>query len=455
MKRRFLNLINAKIPLGLAVLVIFLAGAGVTGLLFFKGRAAMETLKFLEIGRPEYFLDFGAAPSMDDPDVFAKTKKRLLEEKVDFIEANLSDMTLKVWKNGEVAKEVKILAKGREGSWWETPSGIYKIQSKEKSHFSSFGHVYQPWSMAFQGNFFIHGWPYYEDGTPVSSTYSGGCIRLSDEDAAAVYDLVSVGTPVVVFKNSFSSDGFAYAENKPVVLARSYLAADIGSNFVILESGSAEKYSIASITKLLTGLVVAEFINLDKDIDVPEEAIIETTKPRFKADESVSAYNLLFPLLMESSNEAAEIFASRLGKERFVGLMNAKAKAIGMENTYFADSSGVLSENTSTAKDLFVLAKYLKNNRSFLLNISSGNLKTSAYGEPEFNDLENFNLFADDPRFIGGKVGKSSSANETMLAVFNLGINGEERPVAIIILDSGDVKNDILNIVTWIEEKYR
>lgn len=455
MKRRLLELINIKIPLSLAVFLIFLAGTAVASLLVFKSRAAMDTLKLLEIGSPEYFLDFGAAPNMDNPDVFAKTKKRLLNEKTDFIEANLSDMTLRVWKSGEAVKEVKILAKGREGSWWETPSGVYKIQSKEKSHFSSFGQVYQPWSMAFQGNFFIHGWPHYEDGTPVSSTYSGGCIRLSNEDAEAIFNLVDVGTPVIVFKNDFSSDGFIYGEKKPIVSAASYLAADLDSNFVILERSSAECRSVASITKLLTGLIVAEFVNLDKEIAVPEEAIVETSKPRFRAGEEVSAYNLLFPLLMESSNEAAEIFASKLGPKRLVSLLNAKAQAIGMENSEFADGSGVLGADVSTAKDLFVLAKYLKHNRSFLLNISSGRLKTSAYGDPVFADLENFNLFSDDPRFVGGKVGKSSTANETMLAVFNLRISGEERPIAIIVLDSEDVKGDILNIVSWIEEKYR
>ncbi|PIP46640.1 MAG: hypothetical protein COX15_00070, partial [Candidatus Colwellbacteria bacterium CG23_combo_of_CG06-09_8_20_14_all_42_19] len=83
------------------------------------------------------------------------------------------------YEKGVFVNEFAILSKGKEGSWWETPAGLYKVQSKEKEHFSSFGRVYQPWSMAFQGNFFIHGWPYYPGGRAVESTYSGGCIRLA------------------------------------------------------------------------------------------------------------------------------------------------------------------------------------------------------------------------------------------------------------------------------------
>src|SRR5579862_5292212 len=95
-----------------------------------------------------------------------------------FIEANLSTMQLTYYVNGSVAEQFKILAKGRPGSWWETPAGLYKVQEKIPSDFSGFAHVYSPWALDFQGNFLIHGWPYYPGGTPVGSTYSGGCIRL-------------------------------------------------------------------------------------------------------------------------------------------------------------------------------------------------------------------------------------------------------------------------------------
>ena len=50
----------------------------------------------------------------------------------------------------------------------------------------------------FDGNYFIHGWPYYPDGTSVAKGYSGGCIRLSTEDAEELYGLVDIDMPIII-----------------------------------------------------------------------------------------------------------------------------------------------------------------------------------------------------------------------------------------------------------------
>jgi len=92
-----------------------------------------------------------------------------------------------------------------------------------------------PFSMQFEGNFFIHGWPYYPDGTSVGSSYSGGCIRLSNEDAKDLYNKIKIGTPVLVLEKDFEKDTFSYQYKKPVISANNYLIADLKSNFVFLE----------------------------------------------------------------------------------------------------------------------------------------------------------------------------------------------------------------------------
>jgi serine-type D-Ala-D-Ala carboxypeptidase (penicillin-binding protein 5/6) len=397
---------------------------------------------------------FGANRALANADYFAEVKNDFVAQKTSFIEADLSNMVLRVHKDGVVALEVPIKTKGREGSWWETPAGLYKVELKASNHFSSIGHVYQPYSMAFQGNFFIHGWPYYPDGTEVSSTYSGGCIRLTTEDAKKVYDLISVGTPVLVFEKDFAQDDFKYTSG-PQLSADRYLVADLKSNSILLEKGYQEQASIASITKLLTGLVAAEYIDLDREVRISEAMIASTSKPRLQVGEKVSVYNLMFPLLMESSNEAAEAIARPLGRERFVGLMNTKAKSIGMNNTKLADPSGVSANNISTAEDLFALAKYLYNNRSFLLKITTGSLTNSAYGETSFKDLGNFNLIPTvSNKFIGGKIGKSTAAKETYLGVFEVIVKGEKRPMAVVLLHSDELYKDMNEIFDYINSMY-
>ncbi|MDD4931530.1 MAG: L,D-transpeptidase family protein [Candidatus Colwellbacteria bacterium] len=451
MLKKFFSL---NVPIGLVMAFFFVAIAAFGFAVHFIDKAEVYNLFVGNIGIDPAPLQFGAVPALGDFDFFSKTRDRFISDKADFIEANLSDMVLSVYKKGEQVKEVTILTKGREGSWWETPAGIYRVESKEDSHFSSFGHVYQPWSMAFQGNFFIHGWPYYPDGKAVAQGYSGGCIRLSDEDAKAVFDLVSVGTPVMVFEKDFASDGFSYKSKPPELSAREYLVGDLKNNFVFLERSGGDKVPVASITKIMTALVAGEFINLEKEITVPLSAIVYTSKPRLKAGTSYSAYDLLYPLLLESSNEAADAFAAYLGNERFVTLMNEKAKAVGMSDSYFTDPSGKDDSNLSTAEDLFNLAKYVYNNRGFIFGMSSGRLTKSVYGEPQFSDLSNFNLFGDDPDFIGGKIGKTSAAHETMLAVFDLELSGEKRPVAIIMLGSDEVGGDVRKAVDWLKANY-
>ena len=410
--------------------------------------------------------------------------------------SNLSTMQLTYYVNGVQTEEFKILAKGRPASWWETPAGLYKVQEKIPSDFSNFAHVYSPWALDFQGNFLIHGWPYYPDGTPVGSTYSGGCIRLSTDDAKTLYDMVAVGTPVLVSSDNFQVDDFHEQAQGPQVDATSYLAADLKSNFVFAAKNPDEQVPIASLTKLMTALVAVEYVNIEKTIVVTPDMIVKTSIPRLKVGQSYSLYDLLQPLLKESSNEAAVAISDFLGQQYFVSLMNQTAQSIGMKNTHFVDPSGSDWGNVSTAHDLFFLGQYLYDNRSFILDMTTNKNDPNAYGPSQFvGELQNFNVFVDDPSFIGGKVGINGGAGDTILSIFNgefsasidtstvigasstldiadleasstLGASSTpvavenasdtvKRPFMFIILGSSNYTQDAQSFLAWIQNTYR
>jgi hypothetical protein len=405
-------------------------------------------------GNGESF-QYGAYPELGNADFFRKVKERIMKEGQKFIEADLSEMKIRFYEGEKMTFEAPIKTKGREGSWWETPAGIYEVKEKEKNHFSSFGKVYTPWNIQFQGNFFIHGWPYYEDGTPVSSEYSGGCVRLADEDAKKIYEMAEAGMPILVFESHFGSDNFKpIAKEEIKTTAEAYLVADLKSNFVYAGKNTGEIKPIASITKLATALAAAEYINLEKEIEVFPEAIVYTSKPRLKAGEKYRVFDLLYPMLLESSNEAAEATAINFGRNYFIKKMNEKAVALGMEKTVFIDPTGAKEENVATAEDLFNLAKYLYFNRSFVLDISSGGAKSTAYGAAVFENLSNFNDFSLEG-FRGGKVGKTKAAKETALMIYEIEINGEKRPIGVIVLGSENNKEDVKEILRVIKEKYK
>ena len=396
---------------------------------------------------------FGSYPALIENNFFEEVKNEMIKEEVDFLLINLSEKNLKFFEKGNLKRNCPVLTIGKEGSFWETPVGFYQVETKNKKAFSSMGQVWMPYSLQFQGNFFIHGWPYYSDGEPVSSQFSGGCIRLSTEDAKEIFEKVKVGTPILITEDDFWPDNFSYQLKIPEIGAQEYLAADLKSNFIFLEKDSEKIAPIASITKLMTALTACEYINLWRGIKIEESDLIFTSKPRLITGQTYNSFDLLYLLLMESSNEAAKSLSRFLGEENFVETMNKKAENLGMRNTEFKDCWGGSPENLSNAKDLFVLAKYLYYNRKFILDISKGEMFYGLISE-NLSDLKNFNCLSDEKNFIGGKTGKTKAAKETSLSIFEIEFKKEKRPIIILVLGSEDCCSDTKKILEWVGNNY-
>lgn len=399
-------------------------------------------------------INYGVNVTFSEPDFFNETLNSFVAGEQTFVEANLSTMQLRFFEAGALKLEVPILSKGKKGSWWETPAGLYDVTFKKENHFSSFGQVNMPWNMGFQGNFFIHGWPKYPNGDPVPEGYSGGCIRLSDEDAKALYDVVSVKTPILVYEEKAAAGEFVYEPKIPDLATPHYLIADVESSTVLASSDLNAVAPIASITKLMTALVAAEHINLDTSINVTAPTFVQSLIPRLGERNRVSMYSLLQLLLVESSNEASEVIASQLGRAYFIELMNEKAKAIGMENTVFDDPSGLSSDNVSTIRDLLRLLQYLHQNRRFIIDLTRDQNLPTSYISGEFGELVNFNTIEDTENFLGGKIGETLAAGQTSATLHTLMVKGEERTVAIIILGSKARDEDVLQLLNYAQERF-
>ena len=148
------------------------------------------------------------------------------------------------------------------------------------------------------------------------------------------------------------------ARTAPVILATSYAVMDLSNGEMLKEHNSQEVRSIASITKMMTALVV-----LDSQQNLYEKIAVEpmpgiSTKLRKGID--VDRGFLLHVGLMSSDNLAMKLLAKNYpgGEEAFVEQMNAKARSLGMVNTTFTDPTGLLDTNVSTAQDLIKLLVY-------------------------------------------------------------------------------------------------
>jgi D-alanyl-D-alanine endopeptidase (penicillin-binding protein 7) len=134
--------------------------------------------------------------------------------------------------------------------------------------------------------------------------------------------------------------------------------------------------------------------------------------------------------------------------------MNEKAKAIGMTHTKFVDPTGVSSENVSTAEDLFMLAKYIYNNRSFIFDITSGKVKTNTYGKSIFTDLGSADSLSEHPQFFGGMSSQSGQHDGINLVVLKVPMGSTVRPLFMFTVGSKDEKNDITKGLSYILGKY-
>src|SRR3989344_3732311 len=186
--------------------------------------------------------------------------RELSEAGEEFIYIDLDAMKLIVYKGKEEVKKFAVMAKGRPGSFFETPSGFYKINYKETNHFSSIGKVWMPYSMHIFGNYFIHGWPYYPSGKPAEAAFSGGCIRLSKADSKELFSLTKEGMPVLIYDKNVSEPVFAEnsyfrkvlsAKNLKhlAISAGAALAADFDTGQVLFSKDPTAAFPMASVKR--------------------------------------------------------------------------------------------------------------------------------------------------------------------------------------------------------------
>ena len=137
----------------------------------------------------------------------------------------------------------------------------------------------------------------------------------------------------------------------------SVLVQDAASGETLLSKNSGAVLPIASITKLMTAMVV-----LDRGLELEDRVVISSddmdqlkgTHSRLRPGATLSRDELLLLALMSSENRAAAALARTYpgGTQAFVTAMNEKARTIGMQDSRFADATGLTSANVSTAPDL-------------------------------------------------------------------------------------------------------
>lgn len=148
-----------------------------------------------------------------------------------------------------------------------------------------------------------------------------------------------------------------HAKGDPDLRSTMALILDEKTGEIIYAKNAESRTPIASITKLMTAMVTLDAqLSLEEKITLTSDDIdrVKGTHSRLQIGSALTRRELLHLALMSSENRAAAALARTYpgGAEAFIAAMNRKATRLGMASTRFADSTGLRSENQSTAEDL-------------------------------------------------------------------------------------------------------
>ncbi len=190
---------------------------------------------------------------------------------------------------------------------------------------------------------------------------------------------------------------------------------------VIYSKNAEQRLPMASTTKIMTGLLLCEYGNLDREITVTDQMVrVEGSSMGLQSGDRVTLHDLLYGLMLASGNDAANTIAIVMAGTipDFAVLMNNKAKEIGLKNTNFVTPSGLDDENHyTTAYDLALLTKYALNNADFAAAVGSKSAVLN-YGNPPYRrTLTNHNkLLKSFEGCIGVKTGFTKKSGRCLVS---------------------------------------
>lgn len=237
-----------------------------------------------------------------------------------------------------------------------------------------------------------------------------------------------------------------------------------GKEKILYQKESSKILPIASLAKLITAQVVLENYDLSQPIVFSKKTIsaVENTG-NFKAGETFAAKDLLYSLLMESSNDAANAFAEVVGEEGFVDLMNLEAgKILGpSSDTGFFNPTGLdprtIKEkiNYSTAEDLAKISAYLLEKQPMIFEITKNQYFNLYDTNQVFHHkvISTNELLGKFPEIIGGKTGTTNEAGGCLLLI-SKSPDGKGALINVL-LGSQDRFGEMEKLMNWAETAYK
>ena len=227
----------------------------------------------------------------------------------------------------------------------------------------------------------------------------------------------------------------------PDLSVRAYLVADIKTGEVLLAATSTTPYPIASVTKLIVaGAALSLPTTATTTITVAD---IETPEVfgRLAVGEVYTLHELLFPYLIESSNDAGAAIA-RLGGQTLTDAVAAEIAAAGVEDGItLTDTTGLSPRNVASADALLSVSRHLWQRTPHIFDIS----RLPRY-QGQYTQVIQNNPIATMPGYQGGKHGYTPEAGRTSVAVLRTPFPDGERDLVYIVLGAESLRETMATL---------
>lgn len=215
----------------------------------------------------------------------------------------------------------------------------------------------------------------------------------------------------------------AYAEgNPPEIAAEHGVSIEAQSGDILFDKGAHEKAFPASITKIMTALLLSENIKEDETITISEKCVNEVrsnSQILFKAGEKMSRDTALFTMMTISANDIACAIGEHISgnAEDFGALMTKRAKELGANDTQFKNANGLHNpEHYTTAYDMSLIAREAIKHDVVLKAMGTKHYKVTTNLQEKV-PVTNPSKIHDDPDSIGGKTGFTNQARNTLVKI--------------------------------------
>jgi len=241
----------------------------------------------------------------------------------------------------------------------------------------------------------------------------------------------------------------------PDVRAAAAIVYDPETNEVLWEENSQSQRSIASITKVMTATVFFENNpDTSQAVTIAKSDVYQASTTYLRLNDRVTVDDLLHLLLIASDNAAARALArvSPYGSEGFVSRMNEKALELGLQSTSYADPSGLLWDNVSSAYDMARLITQASSDERIasIMRMQGYTVYTDNRRVLTFHSTNHL-LGRDDLDVRAGKTGFISKAGYCLATLLRLPENGHQ--VAVVVLGARSNAGRFMetrNLFTWL-----